>query len=79
MSSNPVYGTPPNRGGQGVGGGPGQNIVGIMPATSSQGSIGQMAVQTGAQGSAIPGDQEINKIKLKIKQMRRASNGQNQL
>jgi hypothetical protein len=50
-----------------------------MPASSSQGSIGQMVVPSGAQGSGIHGDQEINKIKLKIKQMRRASNGQNQL
>ena len=38
-----VYGTPPvNRGGQqlGVGGGAGGNLVGIMPVSSSQGSIG---------------------------------------
>jgi hypothetical protein len=44
-----------------------------MPVSSSQGSIGPHGGQVmgGGQGS----DQEITKIKQKIKQMRRNSNG----
>jgi len=50
----------------GVGGGAGGNLVGIMPVSSSQGSIGNQGGHA-AQGNPN-GDQEINKIKLKIKQ-----------
>lgn len=61
-----VYGTPPNRGGYqlGVGGQAGGNLVGIMPVSSSQGNI----AQGGAHHGNPNGEQEINKIKLKIKQ-----------